>query len=61
MLTRIRSKWRAISAGLMLATLAGLGGHELYRSVRGDCCQPGAPCCYPGSPCCHGAHAHATR
>jgi hypothetical protein len=55
----IRSHWRNISTGLMLATLAGLGGNELYRSLRGDCCQPGAACCHPGSPCCNGAHAQS--
>jgi hypothetical protein len=53
MLTLIRTHWSKISAGLLLATVLGVGGTKLYQYYEGDCCQPGASCCFPGSPCCH--------
>ena len=53
MLTYIRSNWRHISTGILAIALLGTGGAQLYRTLSGDCCQPGSPCCHPGSPCCH--------
>jgi hypothetical protein len=58
MTTWIRKNWRRISTVALVAALGGIGASEVYRAVRGDCCQPGAPCCYPGSPCCKGHGAH---
>ena len=49
----LAANWRRISTGILALTLLGAGGSQLYRSLSGDCCQPGSPCCYPGSPCCH--------
>jgi hypothetical protein len=56
MLDVIRTHWSKISTGLLLATLAGIGGTKLYQHYASDCCQPGASCCYPGSSCCHARH-----
>jgi hypothetical protein len=51
--TFLRAHWRRISTGLLAFALLGAGGTQVYRTLSGDCCQPGSPCCYPGSPCCH--------
>jgi hypothetical protein len=51
--TYLRTHWRRISTGLLAFALLGAGGTQLYRTLHGDCCEPGSPCCYPGSPCCH--------
>lgn len=63
MMTRIRKHWRAISTGMLVASLLGVGAFEANRYVNGsDCCHPGAACCHPGAACCNGHHgAVATR
>jgi hypothetical protein len=60
MLNFVHTHWSKISTGLLVLSLVGFGGAKLYRTLAGDCCQPGSSCCYPGSPCCHG-HAIAMR
>lgn len=57
MTTWIQKNWRRVSTGMLLLALGGIGGSELYRAVRGDCCAPGAACCKPGAACCKG-HNH---
>jgi len=54
MMSFLYKHWRTVSSGLLALTLLGAGGTQVYRTLSGDCCQPGSPCCYPGSPCCHG-------
>ncbi len=50
----LNTHWRKLASGLVLLSVLGIGGAELYASQTSSCCKPGASCCYPGSPCCKG-------
>ncbi len=58
MMNRLRTHWRAISTGMLVASLLGAGFFvaRSYMGGDGDCCHPGAACCHPGAACCNGHH-----
>ena len=57
MMNRLRTHWRAISTGMLVASLLGAAFFIADRYYGDDCCYPGAACCHPGAACCNG-HAH---
>ncbi len=61
MLNWIRGHRSKMSTGVLLATLAVVGGAKAYETMSDDCCRPGAACCYLGSPCCHHGAKTAQR
>ena len=56
-MTRIRKHWRAISTGMLVASLLGASAFIARDYLDGDCCYPGAACCHPGAACCKGHEA----
>lgn len=60
---RVRRHWRAISTGMLIASLLGGAAFAVEsRLGTSECCHPGAACCHPGAACCHhGAGAVAAR
>lgn len=57
MMDRIKKHWRALSTGILLASLASAGAFVADRYLGdGDCCHPGAACCHPGAACCNAHH-----
>jgi hypothetical protein len=62
MMTRLRLHWRALSTGMLVASLLGAGFFVARSYVGdGDCCHPGAACCHPGAACCNAHHGAVAR